>query len=450
MNYKNKKVLVCGMGKSGIAAARLLNSHGAIVTLQDLKDKENYEDWQNLENEGITLYTGKNPDDILTEQELMVLSPGIPTDLPFIVRSENELHMEVISEVELAFRKLLCPMIAITGTDGKTTTTTLVGEIMKEVYKNTAVVGNIGISFSEKVEELKKDDFAVAELSSFQLEKIKTFRPHVSAVLNISPDHLNRHKTMENYIAMKERIFENQLESDHCILNYEDTVCREMANKTKARVVFFSSKQTMSDGVFLENDAIYFAKDGVKTLVLPTKELQILGVHNYENVMAAVAMTLAVGVDLSIIQKVLRKFSGVAHRIEYVGAVHGVNYYNDSKGTNVDAAIRGILAMERPTILIGGGYDKGGSYDEWTSLFVGRVKRLILIGETANAIAKSATENGFTEITFCDTLQDAVAIAKKESVNGDAVLLSPACASWGMFDNYEQRGDVFKMCVRSN
>lgn len=448
MEYNGKKALVCGMARSGIAAAKLLNRLGARVTLQDMKKREEISaDVLALEGEGIVLYTGANPDEIACAQDLIVLSPGIPCDLPFIAAAE-EAGIEVISEVELAYRLTPCPITAITGTNGKTTTTTLTGEIMKTAYSGTAVVGNIGIPYSEEVERLTEKDWVVAEISSFQMEKAKEFHPHISAVLNITPDHLNRHKTMDVYIAMKERVFAKQTAADFCILNHGDEICRKMADKTAAKVFFFDSSETLAEGIYLDGDAIEVRWGAINETLIHVDELQILGVHNYENVMAAAAMGICAGIALDTIRAVLKGFAGVAHRIEYVATVDGVDYYNDSKGTNVDASIRAVLAMKKPIVLIGGGYDKGSSFDEWTKLFPGRVKHLVLIGVTAPKVRASAEKFGFTAISDCETFEEAVALCREKAEDGDCVLLSPACASWGMFDNYEQRGDMFKEQVR--
>lgn len=448
MEYNGKKALVCGMARSGIAAAKLLNRLGARVTLQDMKKREEISaDVLALEGEGIVLYTGANPDEIACAQDLIVLSPGIPCDLPFIAAAENA-GIEVISEVELAYRLTPCPITAITGTNGKTTTTTLTGEIMKTAYSGTAVVGNIGIPYSEEVERLTEKDWVVAEISSFQMEKAKEFHPHISAVLNITPDHLNRHKTMDVYIAMKERVFAKQTAEDFCILNHGDEACRKMADKTAAKVFFFDSSETLAEGIYLDGDAIEVRWGAINETLIHVDELQILGVHNYENVMAAAAMAICAGISLDAIRKVLKGFAGVAHRIEYVATVDGVDYYNDSKGTNVDASIRAVLAMKKPIVLIGGGYDKGSSFDEWTKLFPGRVKHLVLIGVTAPKVRASAEKFGFTAISDCETFEEAVDLCREKAEDGDCVLLSPACASWGMFDNYEQRGDMFKEQVR--
>ena len=448
MEYNGKKALVCGMARSGIAAAKLLNRLGARVTLQDMKKREEISaDVLALEGEGIVLYTGANPDEIACAQDLIVLSPGIPCDLPFIAAAEKA-GIEVISEVELAYRLTPCPITAITGTNGKTTTTTLTGEIMKTAYSGTAVVGNIGIPYSEEVERLTEKDWVVAEISSFQMEKAKEFHPHISAVLNITPDHLNRHKTMDVYIAMKERVFAKQTAEDFCILNHGDEACRKMADKTAAKVFFFDSSETLAEGIYLDGDAIEVRWGAINETLIHVDELQILGVHNYENVMAAAAMGICAGIALDTIRAVLKGFAGVAHRIEYVATVDGVDYYNDSKGTNVDASIRAVLAMKKPIVLIGGGYDKGSSFDEWTKLFPGRVKHLVLIGVTAPKVRASAEKFGFTAISDCETFEEAVDLCREKAEDGVCVLLSPACASWGMFDNYEQRGDMFKEQVR--
>ena len=448
MEYNGKKALVCGMARSGIAAAKLLKKLGAEVTLQDMKKREELSaDVRNLENEGIVLYTGANPDDIACEQDIIVLSPGIPCDLPFITAAEAA-GVSVISEVELAYTLTKCPITAITGTNGKTTTTTLTGEIMKAVYGNTAVVGNIGIPYSEEVEKLTEKDWVVAEISSFQMEKAKEFHPHISAVLNITPDHLNRHKTMEVYIAMKERVFEKQTPEDFCILNHGDEACRKMADKTAAKVFFFSSSEKLEEGIYLDGENIEVRWGAINETLINVNDLQILGVHNHENVMAAAAAAICANIPLDTIRSVLKAFAGVEHRIEYVATVDGVDYYNDSKGTNVDASIRAVLAMKKPIVLIGGGYDKGSSFDEWTQLFPGRVKHLVLIGVTAPQVRASAEKFGFTAISDCETFKEAVDLCREKAEDGDCVLLSPACASWGMFDNYEQRGDLFKEQVR--
>lgn len=447
MDYKNKNVLVCGMARSGISAAELLISLGANVTLQDLKTREYLGDITYLENKGIKIYSGKNPDEIIKNQDLIIVSPGIPCDLPFFEIAKND-NIPVWSEVELAYTITPCPIVAITGTNGKTTTTAMVGEIMALKYTNAAVVGNIGVPYSEKVNQLTVSDYVIAEISSFQLETSHKFHPHISAVLNITPDHLNRHKTLENYISIKEKIFTNQNENDFCILNYDDIECRSMADKTKSKVLFFSSKESLQIGIYLEKDNIIVKWGDINKVIINVNDLKVLGIHNYENAMAAIGIALCAGVPLDNISKALVNFNAVEHRIEFVETIDNVDYYNDSKGTNPDASIRAVEAMKKPIILIGGGLNKGSEFDDWVKTFKGRVKHLILIGETAEKIKHTAEKYGFTDTTIIGTFEDAIEKAKNIAISGDCVLLSPACASWDMFESYEQRGDIFKEKVR--
>lgn len=449
MLYENKKVIVCGMARSGISAAKLLASVGADVTLQDMKPMDvliKLHDIEAYKKAGIKIFAGANPDDIIDSFDYAVLSPGVPCDLPFIKKAESS-GVKVISEVELAYTLTECPVCAITGTNGKTTTTTLTGMLLNKKYKNTAVVGNIGVAYSEKVKSLKADDFVCAEISSFQLETSDTFRPHIAAVLNITPDHLNRHKTMDNYVAVKEKIFMKQNKDDFTILNKNDEYCVKMADKTKGKVFFFSSAEKLDEGIYLDGDNIHIKWNGLDEDVINIHDLRILGTHNYENVMAAVACAVCAGVDMESIREVLKEFNGVEHRIEYCGTFDGVDYYNDSKGTNPDASIRAVLAMRKPIVLIGGGYDKDSSYDEWVKLFDGRVKKLILIGATAGKIAECCDRYGFKDYEFADTFKKCIEKCKASAEEGDCVLLSPACASWGMFEDYEQRGRMFKEMV---
>lgn len=449
MLYENKKVIVCGMARSGISAAKLLASVGADVTLQDMKPMDvliKLHDIEVYKKAGIKIFAGANPDDIIDSFDYAVLSPGVPCDLPFIKKAESS-GVKVISEVELAYTLTECPVCAITGTNGKTTTTTLTGMLLNKKYKNTAVVGNIGVAYSEKVKSLKADDFVCAEISSFQLETSDTFRPHIAAVLNITPDHLNRHKTMDNYVAVKEKIFMKQNKDDFTILNKNDEYCVKMADKTKGKVFFFSSAEKLDEGIYLDGDNIHIKWNGLDEDVINIHDLRILGTHNYENVMAAVACAVCAGVDMESIREILKEFNGVEHRIEYCGTFDGVDYYNDSKGTNPDASIRAVLAMRKPIVLIGGGYDKDSSYDEWVKLFDGRVKKLILIGATAGKIAECCDRYGFKDYEFADTFKKCIEKCKASAEEGDCVLLSPACASWGMFEDYEQRGRMFKEMV---
>ena len=376
-----------------------------------------------------------------------MLSPGVPTDLP-VVNAMRDKKVAVIGEVELAYAFGKGDVLAITGTNGKTTTTTLLGEIMKAYKEHTYVVGNIGNPYTVAARQMEEDAVAVAEMSSFQLESIVTFRPKVSAILNFTPDHLNRHHTMEAYVNAKKNIAKNQTAEDYCILNYEDERTREFGEHIDAQVIYFSSRQKLEKGIYLDNGNMIY-KNPEEVLVCNVDELQLLGMHNYENYMAAVAMAAVYGVPMDIIRKVIRAFKGVEHRIEYVTEKNGVVYYNDSKGTNPDAAIKGIQAMNRRTVLLGGGYDKGSEFTEWINAFDGKVKKLILIGATKEKIAADAEKCGFHDYVFADTFEEAVLLAAKTAESGEAVLLSPACASWGMFPNYEVRGDEFKRIVNS-
>ena len=449
MDIAGKNVLVFGSGISGIGAAGLLEERGASVTLYDGNVKLDVEEIRGKMKDGAKtdIVLGEFPEELLGKLDLVIISPGVPTDLP-IVNRMRESDIPVVGEIELAYELGKGEVLAITGTNGKTTTTALLGEIMKAVYDSAFVVGNIGIPYTNVVDETRDDSVIVAEMSSFQLESIVDFRPRVSAILNITPDHLNRHHTMEAYIQAKKNVAINQTAEDTCVLNYEDEVLREFGETLQTKVLYFSSKRKLDKGIYLDDGNIIY-RNPDECLVCNVKELKLLGVHNYENVMAAVAMAAAYGVPMDSIRKTIKEFAGVEHRIEFVAEKNGVAYYNDSKGTNPDAAIRGIQAMNRPTYLIGGGYDKQSEYKEWIESFDGKVKKLLLIGQTREKIAKEAEECGFTDIMLLDTFEDAVLTAAKLAEPGEAVLLSPACASWGMFKNYEERGDKFKEIVNS-
>ncbi len=454
MQMAGKTALVFGLGISGIGAAKLLERRKVNVILYDGNEKLDKAATLAKLGEGTKaqIVTGSFPEELLEKLDLVVISPGVPTDLPIVLKMKEK-NIEIMGEIELAYLCGKGEVLAITGTNGKTTTTALLGEIIKNAVDSAFVVGNIGNPYTTVVDQTREDSVIVAEMSSFQLETIHTFRPRVSAILNLTPDHLDRHHTMEAYIQAKMNIARNQTEEDFCILNYEDEVLRQFAEQVKANVLFFSSAHKLEKGIYLDEGNIIYKNpdDGNAegTLICNVEELKLLGVHNYENVMAASAMAIVYGVSFDVVKKTLREFAGVAHRIEFVAEKNGVFYYNDSKGTNPDAAIKGIQAMRRPTILIGGGYDKNSTYKEWIESFDGKVRLLVLIGATKEKIAKEARECGFTNIVFEDTFEDAVFTSIKASQPGDAVLLSPACASWGMFKNYEERGDKFKEIVNS-
>ena len=448
MELQGKKVLVFGSGKSGIGASDLLAKVGASPIIYDGNAEIDKEAVVH-KTDGtypVTVYAGELPKEVQESLDLVVLSPGVPTDLP-IVKSFYEQGLPVWGEVELAYRVGDGEVLAITGTNGKTTTTALLGKIMQDARESVFVVGNIGTPYTSKALEMKSNSVTVAEISSFQLETIDEFAPKVSAILNITEDHLNRHHTMEEYIRVKELITQNQGTEDVCVLNYEDKVLRKFGENLTPRVVYFSSERKLDEGIYLDGNKIIL-KDGAKEIeVVKTEDLKLLGKHNFENVMAAVAMAYYDGVSMDSIRKSICEFTAVAHRIEYVTEKNGVVYYNDSKGTNPDAAIKGIQAMDRPTLLIGGGYDKNSSYEEWIESFDGKVKYLVLIGQTKEKIAETARKCGFHSIIMAETLEEAVQICVDKSESGDAVLLSPACASWGMFPNYEVRGKRFKELV---
>ena len=394
MDLENQKVLVAGLGKSGMAAYELLKNMGAKVSLFDGK--------KDLDVSGYDapVYLGEMTKEELAGFACAVFSPGVPLDI------------DLASEL----REL-----------------------------NIPIIGN---PYTKEVEKSAADSVTVAEISSFQLETIDTFHPVVSAVLNITPDHLNRHKTMEEYIRVKLSITKNQTKEDLCVLNYEDDVLRDSAKEMPCEVTFFSSKQKIANGLYQnDNKDIVDAKTG--EVLMNMSECNLPGDHNCENIMAAILITRKLGVPMDTILSVVKKFQAVEHRVEFVKTVRGVDYYNDSKGTNPDAAIKGIQSMSKPTVLIGGGYDKGGEFDEWIQSFGGRVKKLLLMGETKDKIAKTAEKLGFTDYEFVESLQEAVSRGAELASEGDAVLLSPACASWDMFDSYEQRGTLFKEYVRN-
>lgn len=452
MDLTDKKVVVVGTGVSGMGAVKLLSETSADITLYDGNDKADRDEiLRKIPDDcDLRLIIGEMPDEVVKETDLLVISPGVPIDSDIVKLFEKE-NVPVWGEIELAYNFEKGTVFAITGTNGKTTTTTLVGEIMKKYNNQTFVVGNIGNSYTSEVLKTTKDSYTVAEISSFQLETIREFAPKGSAILNITPDHLNRHYTMENYAAVKESITKNQWkvrEDDYCVLNYDDKVLREFG-KTIKNPVYFSRKEKPSKGAYLDGRIIrYFdGKDDYE--VMSVDDMHLFGNHNYENVMAAIAMTIEAGVPLNIIINVIKDFMGVEHRIEYVRDKNGVRYYNDSKGTNPDSSIKALEAMSRPTILIAGGYDKHSEFDEFIEAFDNKVKLMVLLGQTADKIEETAVRHGFTNIIKTDSLEKAVKICAENAVSGDVVLLSPACASWGMFKNYEERGKLFKEYVNS-
>ena len=448
MELKGQKVLVVGSGKSGIGAARLLGKAGALPVLFDSNEKLDMTELREKTGDvpGLEIVLGELDEEKKKEIGLVVISPGVPIDAPMLeeYRSKN---IPIWGEIELAYAFAQGNVIAITGTNGKTTTTTLVGQIMKAYFDSVYVVGNIGNPYTDIALQTKPETVTVAEISSFQLETVHTFHPRVSAILNITPDHLNRHHTMECYVATKEKVAQNQTAEDTCVLNYEDAYTREFGNRCPAKVIFFSSRRKLEEGVYLDGEEIVLSEGGKELRLMNIHDMNLVGMCNVENVMAAIAISRAMNVPMEMILNTIREFKAVEHRIEFVATKNGVDYYNDSKGTNPDAAIQGIRAMSKSTVLIGGGYDKQSEYDEWIEAFEGKVKAFVLIGQTREKIAECARKHGISNIILADTFEEAFAICVKQAQPGDAVLLSPACASWGMFPNYEVRGKMFKELV---
>lgn len=452
MDLNEKKVCVIGAGISGIASVSLLAKVGAKPFLYDGNENLNKEELRKKLPESIQkkieIETGRMSEEKKKETELIVISPGVSQELP-VVCELKEKGIPVWGEIELAYRCAKGRIAAITGTNGKTTTTSLTGEIMRSFFQSVFVVGNIGTPYTETALQTEEDSVTVAEISSFQLETTELFHPEVSAILNITPDHLDRHHTMENYIQVKKSITKRQKPEEVCVLNYDDPITRRIGEELSNKVFYFSRTNLLEEGICLEGDTIIYK---TKEEVLPVcriDEMQLLGTHNIENVMAAAAIGISMKVPLVRIRETIRNFKAVEHRIEYVTEKKNVKYYNDSKGTNPDAAIKGIQAMVRPTVLIGGGYDKESSYEEWIQAFAGKVRFLILLGQTREKIAEAAKRCGFFNIIFAEDLKEAVEVASEKALPGDAVLLSPACASWGMFKNYEERGRMFKEYVNN-
>lgn len=448
-------VFVLGTGRSGVAAAKQIIAMGGEVVFFDanpkVDEKKLLSQFKKKEAMKVAkVIKGKLSDRDLLKIDAAVISPGIPMDEPYVL-SIHTAQIPLIGEIELAYQSCKGKLAAVTGTNGKTTTVSLIGEILKSKFADTHVVGNIGNPFTAEALDTEEQSATVCEVSSFQLESIVDFRPNVSAITNITPDHLDRHKTMKNYIAVKESIASNQTEEDSIVLNYMDPELRKFGKKRnlKPKVIWFSSEEEPKEGFFLRDGDFYYRTKEEEKKLFATKDLHLLGKHNYENVMCAMAVGMQMGVPMEQIIKVCKKFKPVEHRIEFVRERSGVRYYNDSKGTNVDAAIQALRAMPGPVLLIGGGYDKHVDFDAWVKEFKGRVKYLVLIGQTRNQIAACAKKNGFHNLMFAEDMDEAVKDCAAYADPGDYVLLSPACASWGMFKDYEERGRIFKDCVKN-
>lgn len=451
MNLKNKKVLVIGLAVTGVPLVKTLCQLGAQVIINDLKAetdlKENIKELQGLEYKSIF---GRHPENFseLGELDLVVVSPGIPLDSPFILELRKR-KINIIGEIELAYRLNKAPIVAITGTNGKTTTTALVGKILQSLDKRVFVVGNIGIPAISKALETTGEDIMVMEVSSFQLESIVDFRPKVAALLNLTPDHLNRHKTVDNYLQTKLKIFDKQKSNDFAIINYDDKKCSESSNKILSRKIFFSTKNKLDEGVFIEKNNIVVLIDNQKHEIIHIDEIGIPGIHNLENALAATAIAFVMGINAGIIKEGLTNFRGVEHRIEHVTSLDGIKFINDSKATNTDAAIKAIETIKKQIILLAGGMDKGSDFGSFVKAFNGRVKKLFVYGETAPNIYNTCKKMGYQDVFLVKDLQEAVLNAYNIAEEGDTILLSPACASWDMYRNFEERGKHFKTIVKS-
>lgn len=449
MNFEGKKVLVCGMARSGVSAAQCLYELGARVTISDSKAEEKLaEALQPLEGMDIRRCLGDQaqPAD-LESYDLAVTSPGIPMQAP-ILRAVQAAGVPLIGELELGAQVSRAPLYAVTGTNGKTTTTTLIGEIFRNLGKTTYVVGNIGYPFTACALQCGEEDVAVAEVSSFQLETISTFHPHIAVMCNITEDHLNRHGTMEEYIRVKERIFENMGQGDYAVLNLDDPIVRGMAERIPCAPAFFSRRQEVETGAYLEGEEVVFSLNGHKKRVLRADEIRIPGEHNLENALAATALAMLAGVPAPVVRHTLKTFPGVEHRIETVRTVEGVTYINDSKGTNVDASIRAVRAMKAPTVLLAGGYDKHTDFLPLArEILASKIHTVVVLGDTAEQIERALRAVGFESILHAKTFEEAVLLARSCAREGENVLLSPACASFDMFQDYEERGRVFKEIV---
>jgi len=444
MNLNGQRVLVVGLARSGIAAAQFLAAHGARVTVNDAKPLSELPQVAPLEQRGIEVVAGSHPQQLFDNTDLIVISPGVPVTLtPF--RRARAAGVPMIGEVELAFRFLRGKLIGITGSNGKTTTTALTGELLARAGFSVLVGGNIGRPLISLVEESTDETITVVELSSFQLETIEQFRPHAAALLNITPDHLDRYDSMDDYAAAKQRIFMNQTQGDVAILNADDARVAQMSAGMKAEVVYFSRARELPDGIFVHGEQIVSRRGGEEQMLLSSREIGLKGAHNLENVMAALALGLACGAAPEAMRLAVRNFKGVEHRLEFAGEIDGISFYNDSKATNVDAAVKSIEAFDGRLIVILGGKDKGGDFRPLAPLIRARAEHVILIGAAAGKIA--AAIEGAAPIHRAASLEDAVSLGVALGRPGSIVLLAPACASFDMFDNFEHRGRVFKAAV---
>lgn len=449
MKLKDKRILVLGLGISGVSTAKTLDNLGASVVVSDSKDIDELSRYTE-ELKGLKIGFCLGSQNKLSEEfDLIVKSPGIPTDIPMLKKAVEK-GIEIVTDIELLDRLYSNRIIAITGTNGKTTTTYLIASMIKKCGVESHIMGNIGVGVLWAAHKIKnKDDIFVVESSSFQLESTHFFKPEISVILNFSPDHLAWHDGYENYKNAKIKIMENQTKAETVVLNYDDLDVRNLGLETEAKVIYFSRLKLLDNGICLENEDIVCRKNKLSTKIISIDDLNIVGNHNVENVMASIATAIALNLELKLVREGIKEFKAVEHRLEFVKTIKNVDYYNDSKGTNVDSSIKAIEAIKEPIILIAGGYDKGSEFDEYIKAFKGKVKHMLVMGKTAEKIIKTAVKYDFEKFTKVENMKEAIQLAEKLSESGDTVLLSPACASWGMYDNYEQRGADFKSLVES-
>lgn len=447
-DLRGKRILVVGMARSGVAAAALANELGARVTVTDSKPYEALaEAFRPLEGLDITSALGENGVDRVKDSDLVLLSPGVPLTAPVVLEARR-LGVPVTGELEFASRLCPCEYGAVTGTNGKTTTVTLLSEMFDSAGMGRHACGNIGYPFSQTVTECRENEKVAVEVSSFQLETTVCFHPRAAAVLNVTEDHLNRHGTMEVYTGLKKHVFDAMDENDTAVLNMEDEATRKMT-EIRPRILMFSSERETDEGLFVKNGVVTARMDGRETPVIRAEDIYIPGKHNLENAMAASALALAMGVDRERVAETLRTFRGVEHRIEFVRELNGIRYINDSKGTNCDSTDKAIRAMTRPTVLILGGYDKHVSFDALGEVIRNSpmIARCVLMGDTADKIEASLKKAGFVDYTRAGDMEEAIGVSTRLAGDGWNVLLSPACASFDMFRDFEQRGKVFKEIV---
>jgi UDP-N-acetylmuramoylalanine--D-glutamate ligase len=448
MDLAGKKVVVLGLGKrTGVETAKFLSKKGVNVVVSDIKAAENLdEELQELSGCEIDFDLGGHSKKVVEETDMIVISPGVSSQIP-ILKEARALDIPIISEIELAYNFCSAPILAITGTNGKTTTTTLTGEIFSAVKDEVVVGGNIGLPLIQEAPKLSEKGVVVAEISSFQLENIRDFRPKISLIINLTPDHLDRHGSFNNYIEAKKKIFLNQQVNDYTVLNYDDELTRKLGNETQAQTVYFSQKEKVENGLYIKNGKVINDLTAAEEPLIKVNDIEIKGPHNLENVLGSIAIALLSDINPELIKEVLRKFGGVEHRIEDIAIIKGVRYINDSKATNPVAAMKALETFSEPLTLIAGGMDKKSDFTEFARGIVENVQNLILLGETADKIEDEVRVLGFDKLEKAGSIAEAVEVADKVSAEGDLVLLSPACASWDMFKSYKERGRKFKQAV---